>query len=137
MHIHANIWHLIGPLNQTAADGIFPLNAFKPSSSDSADRGCSFIRVTVKIQNMLQLSPLILVSTMKIQNMLQLSPLILVSTMKIQNMLQLSPLILVSIMKIQNMLQLPPSIVCLVTYIYSINNSFGMTIVILPYKYVN
>jgi hypothetical protein len=103
MHIHANIWHLIGPLNQTAADGIFPLNAFKPSSSDSADRGCSFIRVTVKIQNMLQLSPLILVS----------------------------------IMKIQNMLQLPPSIVCLVTYIYSINNSFGMTIVILPYKYVN
>jgi hypothetical protein len=120
MHIHANIWHLIGPLNQTAADGIFPLNAFKPSSSDSADRGCSFIRVTVKIQNMLQLSPLILVSTMKIQNMLQLSP-----------------LILVSIMKIQNMLQLPPSIVCLVTYIYSINNSFGMTIVILPYKYVN
>jgi hypothetical protein len=53
------------------------------------------------------------------------------------NMLQLSPLILVSTMKIQNMLQLPPSIVCLVTYIYSINNSFGMTIVILQHKYVN
>jgi hypothetical protein len=46
MHIHANIWRLIGRLNQTAADGVFPLSAFKPSSSDSADRGRSIIRVT-------------------------------------------------------------------------------------------
>ena len=46
MHIHANIWHLIGRLNQTAADGFLPLRAFKPSYSDSADRGCSIIRVT-------------------------------------------------------------------------------------------
>ena len=38
MRIHANIWHLIGRLNQTAADGFLPLRAFKPSYSDSADR---------------------------------------------------------------------------------------------------
>ena len=41
-----NIWHLIGRLNQPAADGFLPLRAFKPSSSDSADRGRSIIRVT-------------------------------------------------------------------------------------------
>ena len=46
MRMHANIWHLIGRLNQTAADGFLPLKAFKPSSSDSADRGCSIIRVS-------------------------------------------------------------------------------------------
>ena len=45
MRIRTNIWHLIGRLNQTATDGIFPLGAFKPSSSDSADRGRSIIRV--------------------------------------------------------------------------------------------
>ena len=45
MRIRANIWHLIGRLNQTAADGFLPLRAFKPSSSDSADRGRSIIRV--------------------------------------------------------------------------------------------
>jgi len=39
---------LIGRLNQTAADGVFPLSAFKPSSSYSADRGRSIIRVTRK-----------------------------------------------------------------------------------------
>jgi hypothetical protein len=48
MHIRANIWHLIGRLNQTAADGVFPLSAFKLSSSESADRGRSVIRVTVQ-----------------------------------------------------------------------------------------
>jgi hypothetical protein len=37
---------LIVRLNQTAADGFLPLRAFKPSSSDSADRGRSIIRVT-------------------------------------------------------------------------------------------
>jgi hypothetical protein len=37
---------LIGRLNQPAADGFLPLRAFKPSSSDSADRGRSIIRVT-------------------------------------------------------------------------------------------
>ena len=46
MRIHANIWHLIGRLNQTAADGFLPLRALKPSSSDSADRGHSIIRVS-------------------------------------------------------------------------------------------
>jgi hypothetical protein len=46
MRIHANIWHLIGRLNQTAADRFLPLRAFKPSYSDSADRGRSIIRVT-------------------------------------------------------------------------------------------
>ena len=45
MRIRANIRHLIGRLNQTAADGFLPLRAFKPSSSDSADRGRSIIRV--------------------------------------------------------------------------------------------
>ena len=45
MHIRANIWHLIGRLNQRAADGVFPLGPFKPSSSDSADRGHSIIWV--------------------------------------------------------------------------------------------
>jgi len=38
---------LIGRLNQTEAYGVFPLGVFKPSSSDSADRGHSIIRVTV------------------------------------------------------------------------------------------
>jgi hypothetical protein len=37
---------LIGRLNQPAADGFLPLRAFKPSSSDSADRGRSIIQVT-------------------------------------------------------------------------------------------
>ena len=46
MCIRTNIWHLIGRLNQTAADGVFPLSVFKPSSSDSADRGRSIIRVS-------------------------------------------------------------------------------------------
>ena len=46
MRIRANIWHLIGRLNQTAADGFLSLRAFKPSSSDSADRGRSIIRVS-------------------------------------------------------------------------------------------
>jgi hypothetical protein len=36
---------LIGGLNQTAADGVFPLSEFKPLSSNSADRGRSIIRV--------------------------------------------------------------------------------------------
>jgi hypothetical protein len=45
MRIHANIWHLIGRLNQPAADRFLPLRAFKPSSSDSADRGRSIIQV--------------------------------------------------------------------------------------------
>jgi hypothetical protein len=36
---------LIGRLNQTAADGVFPLSAFKPLSSDSTDRGRRIIRV--------------------------------------------------------------------------------------------
>jgi hypothetical protein len=35
-HICANIWHLIGRLNQTAADGVFPLSAFKPNSNNTA-----------------------------------------------------------------------------------------------------
>jgi hypothetical protein len=41
---------LIGRLNQTAADGVFPLSAFKPSSSDSADRGidCAFVNLEDK-----------------------------------------------------------------------------------------
>jgi hypothetical protein len=30
MRIHANIWHLIGRLNQTAADGFLPLRAILP-----------------------------------------------------------------------------------------------------------
>ena len=46
MRIHANIWHLIGRLNQPAADGFLPLRAFKPSSSESADRGRSIIQVS-------------------------------------------------------------------------------------------
>ena len=46
MRIHANIRHLIGRLNQPAADGFLPLTAFKPSSSDSADRGRGIIQVT-------------------------------------------------------------------------------------------
>ena len=45
MCIRANIWHLIGLLNQTAADVFLPFRAFEPSSSDSADRGRSIIRV--------------------------------------------------------------------------------------------
>jgi len=45
MRIRTNIGHLIGRLNQTAADGVFPLSAFKPSFSDSADRERSIIRV--------------------------------------------------------------------------------------------
>jgi hypothetical protein len=36
---------LIGRLNQPAADAFLPLRAFKPSSSDSADRGHSIIQV--------------------------------------------------------------------------------------------
>jgi hypothetical protein len=36
---------LIGRLNQPAADGFFPLRAFKPSSSESAERGRSIIQV--------------------------------------------------------------------------------------------
>jgi hypothetical protein len=32
-------------LNQPAADGFLPLREFKPSSSDSADRGRSIIQV--------------------------------------------------------------------------------------------
>jgi hypothetical protein len=44
----ANIWHLIGRLNQPAADGFLPLRAFKPSSSDSADRRRSIIQVNLK-----------------------------------------------------------------------------------------
>jgi hypothetical protein len=39
---------LIGRLNQTAADGFLPLRAFKPSSSDSADRGRNIIRVILR-----------------------------------------------------------------------------------------
>jgi hypothetical protein len=50
MRIRANIWHLIGRQNKTAADGVFPLGAFKPSSSDSADRGRSIIRVNGTIK---------------------------------------------------------------------------------------
>ena len=52
MRVRTNIWHLIGRLNQTAADGVFPLSAFKPLSSDSADRGRSIIRVkpSLKVQ---------------------------------------------------------------------------------------
>jgi hypothetical protein len=46
MRIRANIWYLIGRLNQPAADGFLSLRAFKPSSSDSADRGRSIIQVT-------------------------------------------------------------------------------------------
>ena len=41
-----NVWHLIGRLNQPAADGFLPLRAFKPSSSDSAVRGRSIIQAT-------------------------------------------------------------------------------------------
>ena len=48
MRIRANIWHLIGRLNQPAADGFLPLRAFKPSSSESADRGRSIIQVMFK-----------------------------------------------------------------------------------------
>ena len=44
MRIRANILHLIGRLNQPAADAFLPLRAFKPSSSDSADRGRSIIQ---------------------------------------------------------------------------------------------
>jgi hypothetical protein len=36
---------LIGRLNQPAADGFLPLRVFKPSSSDSADRGHSIVQV--------------------------------------------------------------------------------------------
>jgi hypothetical protein len=50
MRISANIWHLIGRLNQTAADGVFPLSPFKPSSSESADRGRSIIRVRLQVE---------------------------------------------------------------------------------------
>ena len=42
---------MIGRLNQTAADGFLPLRAFKPSSSDSADRGRSIIRVITSAEN--------------------------------------------------------------------------------------
>jgi hypothetical protein len=45
----SNIWHLIGRLNMTAADRVFPLSALKPSSSDSADRGRSIIRVITDV----------------------------------------------------------------------------------------
>jgi hypothetical protein len=45
MRIRANIKHLIGRLNQPPAGGFLPLRAFKPSSSDSADRGRSIIQV--------------------------------------------------------------------------------------------
>jgi hypothetical protein len=45
MRIRANIKHLIGRLNQPPADGFLPLRAFKPSSSNSADRGRSIIQV--------------------------------------------------------------------------------------------
>ena len=48
MRIRANIWHLIGRLNQPATDGFLPLRAFKPSSSDSADRGGSIIQVSIR-----------------------------------------------------------------------------------------
>jgi hypothetical protein len=43
MRIRTNIRHLIGRLNQPAADGFLALRAFKPSSSDSWR---SIIRVT-------------------------------------------------------------------------------------------
>jgi hypothetical protein len=45
MRILANIWHLIGRLYQPAAWRIFPTKRFKPSSSESADRGRSIIQV--------------------------------------------------------------------------------------------
>jgi hypothetical protein len=48
MRTCANIWHLIGRLNQPAADWYLPLRVFKPSSSDSADRGRSIIWVTLR-----------------------------------------------------------------------------------------
>jgi hypothetical protein len=54
MRIRVNIWHLIGRLNQRAADGFLPLRAFKPSSSDSADRGRSIIRVRVRLTRIIQ-----------------------------------------------------------------------------------
>jgi hypothetical protein len=38
--------NLIGRLNQPAADGFLPLRAFKPSSSDSVDRGRSIIQIS-------------------------------------------------------------------------------------------
>ena len=47
IRIRTNIWHLIGRLNQPAADGFLPLRAFKPSSSYSADRGRSIIQVSI------------------------------------------------------------------------------------------
>jgi hypothetical protein len=56
MRIRANIWYLIGRLNQTAADGFLPLRAFKPSSSDSADRGRRIIRVTISENYILHIS---------------------------------------------------------------------------------
>jgi hypothetical protein len=46
---HHNIFKYIyfhDSYHQPAADGFLPLRAFKPSSSDSADRGRSIIRVT-------------------------------------------------------------------------------------------
>ena len=49
MRIRANIWHLIGRLKQPAADGFLPLRAFKPSSSDSADRGRSIIQISKNV----------------------------------------------------------------------------------------
>ena len=52
MRIQANIWHLIGRLYQPAADGFLPLRAFKPSSSNSADRGCNIIQVMIKGANL-------------------------------------------------------------------------------------
>ena len=54
MHIRANILHLIGRLNQTTADGVLSLSAFKPSSSDSADRGRSIIRVNVRVGGLIK-----------------------------------------------------------------------------------
>jgi hypothetical protein len=49
MRILANIWHLIGRLYQP--DGFLPLRAFKPSSSESADRGRSIIQVIKSADN--------------------------------------------------------------------------------------
>jgi hypothetical protein len=51
MRIRANIWHLIGRLNQPASDGFLSLRACKPSSSEIPDRGRSIIQAIVKWDN--------------------------------------------------------------------------------------
>ena len=77
MRIRANIWHLIGRLNQPAADGFLPLRAFKPSPIESADRGRSIIQVKVKAKGIygirLKISKVCFIFTNKARNPMYIS----------------------------------------------------------------